>query len=231
VLSRYQIYARGVPLEHSGVRVKQWYIENIGGKIMKHIVIAGDSIFDNGAYVPGEQDVHQQLKDIAGTTTEVTSMAVDGSVTDDTIMQLTKLPSTTTHLFISTGGNDALGQIGLLSESVQSVAEAMLLLSKSQNQFRIKYRNLISQIQRSPNTKTVVCTIYHPNAEAERQSVMDIGVSLFNDVIIEETNKAHIPVLDIRGIFLNPEDYANEIEPSAIGGWKLANTMYSISAK
>ncbi|MCH2670596.1 MAG: hypothetical protein MK009_12220 [Gammaproteobacteria bacterium] len=55
-------------------------------------------------------------------------------------------------------------------------------------------------------------------------------MSLFNDVIVEETNKARIPVLDIRGIFLNREDYANEIEPSSIGGQKLAAAIFSVSS-
>ncbi len=196
----------------------------------KHIVIAGDSIFDNGAYVPGEKDVFQQLKDLGEAQAEVTSLAVDGSVTEDVLTQITRLPSNTTHLFISSGGNDALRQMGLLSQSVQSVAEAMLILSTSQEQFRARYRKLIARIQLLTNTKTVVCTIYHPNSEAEKQSVMDIGVSLFNDVIVEETNKARIPVLDIRGIFLNREDYANEIEPSSIGGQKLAAAIFSVSS-
>mgnify|MGYP001397023876 CR=1 FL=1 len=196
----------------------------------KHIVIAGDSIFDNGAYVPGEKDVFQQLKDLGEAQAEVTSLAVDGSVTEDVLTQITRLPSNTTHLFISSGGNDALRQMGLLSQSVQSVAEAMLILSTSQEQFRAQYRKLIARIQLLTNTKTVVCTIYHPNSEAEKQSVMDIGVSLFNDVIVEETNKARIPVLDIRGIFLNREDYANEIEPSSIGGQKLAAAIFSVSS-
>ena len=196
----------------------------------KHIVIAGDSIFDNGAYVPGEKDVFQQLKDLAKGQAEVTSLAVDGSVTEDVLTQITRLPSNTTHLFISSGGNDALRQMGLLSQSVQSVAEAMLILSTSQEQFRAQYRRLIARIQLLTNTKTVVCTIYHPNSEAEKQSVMDIGVSLFNDVIVEETNKARIPVLDIRGIFLNREDYANEIEPSSIGGQRLAAAIFSVSS-
>ena len=196
----------------------------------KHIVIAGDSIFDNGAYVPGEKDVFQQLKDLAEGQAEVTSLAVDGSVTEDVLTQITRLPSNTTHLFISSGGNDALRQMGLLSQSVQSVAEAMLILSTSQEQFRAQYRRLIARIQLLTNTKTVVCTIYHPNSAAEKQSVMDIGVSLFNDVIVEETNKARIPVLDIRGIFLNREDYANEIEPSSIGGQRLAAAIFSVSS-
>ena len=129
----------------------------------KHIVIAGDSIFDNGAYVPGEKDVFQQLKDLAEGQAEVTSLAVDGSVTEDVLTQITRLPSNTTHLFISSGGNDALRQMGLLSQSVQSVAEAMLILSTSQEQFRAQYRKLIARIQLLTNTKTVVSTIYHPN--------------------------------------------------------------------
>jgi len=34
-----------------------------------------------------------------------------------------------------------------------------------------------------------------------------------------------LPVIDLRVLFDSPEDYANPIEPSAVGGEKLAKTI------
>ena len=44
----------------------------------KHIVLAGDSIFDNGSYVPGQPDVAQQLRNQLGEDSNVTLLAIDG---------------------------------------------------------------------------------------------------------------------------------------------------------
>ena len=48
---------------------------------MKHIVLLGDSIFDNAAYVNGGPDVIRQLKSISPKDYQATLLAVDGSVT------------------------------------------------------------------------------------------------------------------------------------------------------
>lgn len=50
----------------------------------------------------------------------------------------------------------------------------------------------------------------------------------FNDVITRAANRFGMPVLDLRVLFDSPEDYANPIEPSAVGGDKLANAITSI---
>ena len=47
-------------------------------------------------------------------------------------------------------------------------------------------------------------------------------------MIITEASAARFDVLDLRKLFVAPEDYANPIEPSTIGGAKLAETIARI---
>lgn len=51
------------------------------------------------------------------------------------------------------------------------------------------------------------------------------GSASFNDVIIREAAMAGFDVLDLRRIFTTPQDYANPIEPSVVGGKKLADAI------
>jgi len=49
-------------------------------KTKNHIVLCGDSIFDNGSYVRGEPDVAEQVREQLPDS-KVTLLAVDGNVT------------------------------------------------------------------------------------------------------------------------------------------------------
>jgi hypothetical protein len=51
------------------------------GESRGHIVLLGDSIFDNGAYVSGGPDVVAQLRSRLPQGWEATLLAVDGAVT------------------------------------------------------------------------------------------------------------------------------------------------------
>lgn len=73
-----------------------------------HIVLAGDSIFDNGAYVPDGPALIDVLRGALGGSGEATLLAVDGSVTLMVAEQLRRIPKDADRLFISSGGNDAL---------------------------------------------------------------------------------------------------------------------------
>ena len=53
---------------------------------MNHIVLLGDSIFDNGAYVqPGEPAVVEQLRAILPNSWKATLLAEDGHYTTNVI--------------------------------------------------------------------------------------------------------------------------------------------------
>ena len=75
---------------------------------MTHIILLGDSIFDNKAYVPDGPAVVEQVAAIFGLGTTVSLLAVDGDVSTDVKEQTKRMPEDASHLFLSVGGNDAL---------------------------------------------------------------------------------------------------------------------------
>jgi len=189
------------------------------------VVLLGDSIFDNGVYVAGGPDVGQQLGERLPSGWESTLLAVDGNVTSDVHAQLERLPASATHLVISTGGNDALGLMNLLSQSANSFSQVLGTLGEVAAQFRSTYHGLLSEAL-SRQLPTVVCTIYYPSFDdADLQRVASAGLTFFNDVILLEASQNRVPVLDLRSIFTENHHYANSIEPSESGGAKLADSI------
>jgi hypothetical protein len=72
---------------------------------MQHLVLLGDSIFDNGSYVGrGQPSVIDQLKSaVRDQGWNATLVAVDGHVLSHVADQLKRVPRDATHLFISIG--------------------------------------------------------------------------------------------------------------------------------
>ena len=68
---------------------------------MKHIVLLGDSIFDNADYVDAGDSVLDCLQGILPSDYKATLLAVDGDITDDVYSQLDKLPSDVTYAFLT----------------------------------------------------------------------------------------------------------------------------------
>ena len=67
---------------------------------MKHIILAGDSIFDNGSYVKAEEpDVADQLKIILDKNDKVTLLARDGDIVSGVANQLKQLPDDATNIY------------------------------------------------------------------------------------------------------------------------------------
>src|SRR5918994_6016571 len=65
---------------------------------MPHVVLIGDSIFDNAAYPSGGPDVVSQVRELLAPGWKATLLAVDGSTTDHVARQLARLPTQATHL-------------------------------------------------------------------------------------------------------------------------------------
>ena len=194
---------------------------------MTHVALIGDSVFDNRVYVQPEPDVQQQLRDALPAGWKVTLGAIDGSVTDDVSRQLNGLLEDVSHIVVSVGGNDGLQSMGILSEKVSSVAEGLGLLSGVVTEFQTAYRLMLDDLV-ATNIPATVCTIYRPQFAANLQQIALMALSLFNDVILTEAMRMHLPVLDLRQIMDEAADYANEIEPSAHGGKKMAKAISQI---
>jgi lysophospholipase L1-like esterase len=192
---------------------------------MPHVVLLGDSIFDNAAYTRGGPDVIRQLREALDAGWSATLLAVDGSITLNVSAQRRRLPGDATHLVVSAGGNDALANVDVLYRTARSVAAALHLLDALAGEFEARYRSMLAEVL-AADLPAAVCTIYYPRfPEPEEQRAAVAALSLFNDAILRAAFEAGVPVLDLRLICDQDADYANPIEPSSCGGEKIARAI------
>ena len=193
--------------------------------VVGHVVLLGDSVFDNAAYVAGAPDVVRQVRQRLPAGTGATLLAVDGSTTGDVYRQLRRLPGDATHLVLSVGGNDALGSSDFLGAPARSTAEALSGLADLGDGFERGYRPMLAEVL-ARGLPTAICTVYYPRfPEAALQKVAVAGLTVFNDCIIRAAFAHGLPLLDLRLICTEEEDYANPIEPSARGGEKISRAI------
>jgi hypothetical protein len=194
---------------------------------MSHLVLLGDSIFDNGSYVPGGPPVVEQVQSVLPSGWSATLLAVDGHVVDDVSRQLSGLPPDATHLAISAGGNDALRHSGVLMQPATSVREVLAMLADIREAFRGKYREMLRHVL-ARGLPTVVCTIYDAIPGLEREALA--ALALFNEIILFEAARKGLPVLDLRIVCRDADDYSrlSPIEPSVAGGQKIAAALAGI---
>ena len=212
---------------------------------MKHIVLLGDSIFDNSPYVdPGELDVPNQLRTLVKGDCKVTHLAVDGHIISDIRNQLRSLPSDATHLFVSVGGNDGLGHLSIFNEPVDTIGDALQKMFLIGENFKKEYSSMLDNVL-TYKLPTTVCNIYYPRffsnslervvsylpmmVDGEKLQQMAMAAeTIFNDIIMFEVFKRNLPLIDLRILCNDDKDFANPIEPSCIGGLKIAKVINKI---
>jgi hypothetical protein len=195
---------------------------------MAHIVLLGDSIFDNAVYVGNQPDVIKQLRRKLPDSWNATLKAIDGDKINDVYAQLEDLQEDVTHLVLSVGGNNALSHIGILDQSIVSSAQVFSRLADISEEFEQQYQKLLAKIL-SFNLPTAICTIYYPNhSEFLVRRIAIAALATFNDVIIRQAFQSGIPLIDLRLTCNEPQDYANPIEPSSIGGEKIVNVIMNL---
>jgi hypothetical protein len=191
---------------------------------MSHLVLLGDSIFDNAAYVPGEPAVIDQVRSALPADWSATLLAVDGAMVAGVPGQLRRLPPDATHLALSVGGNDALHDSWVLGERVSTVAAAMSRLAAVRDDFARSYRALLDQI-RATRLPLVACTVY--DAIPGFDPAAHAALAFFNEAITREVARAGAGLVDLRLTCAAAADYSalSPIEPSAAGGAKIARAL------
>lgn len=191
---------------------------------MPHVILLGDSIFDNGSYVPGEPSVVEQVEAALPGDSQATLLARDGDVTADVEEQLKNLPPDATHLFVSAGGNDALGSSYILTNGSALLDE----LTRVYFEFEERYRDMLGKVL-SHGLPTAVSTIYNAVPDLERYEVM--ALSLYNETILRVASSHRLPIVDLRLICTEPADYSemSTIEPSCVGGTKIAEVIARVT--
>ena len=103
-----------------------------------HIVLLGDSIFDNAAYVGDEPDVIARLRAILLPGWAASLCAVDGIVAAQLPTQISRIPLDATHLVLSLGGNDALWHEYLIHAQEAHASELLLPFASALDSFEIE---------------------------------------------------------------------------------------------
>ena len=191
---------------------------------MSHVVLLGDSIFDNARYVPDRPPVIEQVRRGLPTGWKATLVAVDGHTVEDVAQQLPRVPDTATHLVLSIGGNDALTASGLLHERASTVGAALGILAQALSEFRTAYAGMLSNVL-ALGKPTAICTVYDAIpilGGAERAALTG-----FNDVITRAAAAVGLPLIDLRVICNTADDFSplSPIEPSVVGGAKIADAI------
>jgi hypothetical protein len=198
-----------------------------GGMIdmnVEHIVLLGDSIFDNKSYVESESDVIGHLSKILPIGSKATLLAVDGSTTSEIAAQVAQVPKDVTLIAVSVGGNDLLHRRYELNETERTGIELLGFLSSVGEEFYKQYEAAI-KIVAELRIPTCLCTIYNGNLDPPESTMAKAVVAIYNDKIYRVANRYRMAVIELRSVCTSAEDYANPIEPSGTGGKKIASAI------
>ena len=192
--------------------------ENADNKA-ESIILLGDSIFKNNAYVPYGSSIETQLKNKAPKK-ELLCLAQDNSSIMDVYKQVEQIPeeynNSKTRIFLSVGGNDILQNYVYDYNDVDN----MDLLK---NGFA-EYKKLIEAIKtKMPNAKLLVLDIYYP--DNTRFKDFYPVISEWNKLIYEYAKTQNIRVIKISSTLKDADDFSFAIEPSSIGGNKIVNKL------
>jgi hypothetical protein len=175
------------------------------------LLLLGDSILANEKYVQKGKSVVDFLKKDVGSNVEVALFARDNYTIDDVYFQIPTLPisynSNNTTIVLSVGGNNFL--------SGSSFQEA-----------RKEYTYLISRIRDSfGESKIYLVNLYLPFDPVLQKLYGKIVVdwNSFLEGIVEKGGANGI--VDISSIITEPKDLVYNIEPSVIGGEKIAQAI------
>jgi lysophospholipase L1-like esterase len=219
------------------------------------ILLGDSIIDNRSYVLDGELDVTNHLKKLYAGQPDVsiTNNAVDGDTMYD--LERNHLDEeelqNASHTIVSIGGNDLLHNISFL-QTTSELSEVMgkdarigkwgaRELNPTRNKvfeetyfeiikpFTKQYETIVANLS-NHRAKLLLCTVYEGDL-VDSDEFSDVNnssktmVSVFNDIVYRTANKYDADVLELREIFVSSEDYANPIEPSHIGGGKLAKAI------
>ena len=127
----------------------------------RHIVLLGDSTFDNKGYTQGGPSVVEHL---AKLVPKATLLAKDGGLIHAVNSQSENIPEDATHVVVSIGGNNGLEATSVLLRECQTVEEGVILLGERMADLEIEYRDVMTKLVEKckGKHKVVLCSVYKP---------------------------------------------------------------------
>ena len=221
----------------------------------KIILLGDSIIDNKSYVLSNELDVTEHLEKLFSNDPNVVieNHAVDGDTMHQLERDHldSNLLSGATHIVVSIGGNDLLHNISFLqttSELSKIMGKGAMIgkwgakeLNPSRNKvfeetyfeiiepFKKQYETIVANLS-NHRANLLLCTVYEGDL-VDSDEFSDVSnssktmVSIFNDIVYRVANKFNSDVLELRDIFISSDDYANPIEPSHIGGEKLAQSI------
>ena len=176
----------------------------------------------------GRPDVITQVRQLLPVGWRASLLAVDGATTEDVPSQVQRVPTDASHLVLSVGGNDVLRSSGFLYAPARSTDMAIAALADVSQGFEEKYRRTVGACQ-CLTLPLALCTIYNGRfPDASFQRLASTALMVFNDVILRVGIEFGLSMIDLRFVCSSPTDYANPIEPSSVGGAKIARAIVNL---
>ena len=191
------------------------------------MVLLGDSILDNGAYTGGGPHVAAQLQAALPPGWRSVLAAVDGATTEDVPRQMRDVPEDAAVLVLSAGGNDLLMHSDVLDQPATGSAQVLARLAQLADGFEVDYRAMLRHVL-APGIPTALCTVYNGNLPPPQGRLAATAMAVFDDRILRVAMEKGLPVIELRAVCSRPEDYANPIEPSSVGGEKIVRAIVRI---
>lgn len=177
------------------------------------IILIGDSMLNNSNYILDESKSVPGLIKAGHSDTYV--FAKDGAVITDCVLQIEEIPAenntSKTHIFVSAGGNNILN-------SQHTISKEMI------DTFFQQYSTLIHSLKtKLPNTQIYLLNLYYPLDS--RFKNMYPYIDQWNTLVSEFAETNDLEIIQTNKLIINKEDFTNAVEPSEIGGKKLANVI------
>ena len=157
--------------------------------------------------------------------------ARDGSIIDEVVkFQVCNLEKGI-PIVLSAGGNDLLKHLdNITTEDKKTYNQFIQSLKPILNKFYISYNALLNKLE----YPALCFTIYNPafkyfyNLENlySYQTSCEITLNIFNDAIQSQVKKRGFDLLELRDLMIEKSDYSNPIEPSHVGGKKIAKAIF-----
>jgi hypothetical protein len=186
------------------------------------IILLGDSILKNNSYVSAGKSVDAFVKK-NNKGGEVYSFAANDSKIVDVYEQINKLPldlnNEYTTIFLSVGGNNIL-ELFQNDEDEATQEEVLTTMIKS-------YKKLVKSIQTRMNkSKIVLLDLYYPENIKYKQyhNIIQKWNSMLREIVKDNTNNIN-GIVSISELVTNSNDFTLGIEPSELGGEKIANAI------
>lgn len=185
------------------------------------IVLVGDSIIKNNAYSSNGSGIDDIL--IERTNNNTFCYAKDNARIVDIYIQIGEIPielnNAKTTIFISAGGNDILSYYNENSNDEETTSFVKMVFSS--------YKKLIKNIHtKLPNSQIILLDIYYPNSIKYKQ--YHSIIQEWNEMIYNyatQNNNNITDVIKISNLLTKNEDFTLSIEPSSIGGTKIADAI------